>query len=347
MKKAFFSIFSVAAVMIAALTINSCTKQESNEQALNPANEQYQMTAEDKAVLNSILQFKDKITYIKEHPGFKNGELLEADSAVWLLEALFNATYGFSDEHYTKTKIDTTTFSIEVDENGYISLDDIYAKYNDIVNIVTVFHNNSGFENKGYILLDLKSVETDNGQMEIQLRSVTGDKNGNWEPFGEDDDWYYGYHEGDCEMIGTEDAADKIQLALMDTRPIYYPPPGYRYIYTDEEDVPLFGYEYSDESGELFIFLIEHENGIFENYETCLEQDEMNYYYNQEKTLIYDFLPAEMNKPNNWTFRECTLLGLNESHPNTGNPTIHHNNSLTYALRWLVPIGTIDPPIDL
>ena len=179
MKKSFLTIISVASVMIAAVTINSCTKQESNEQALNSQKSEIpQMTEEGEAVLNSILNFKEKIEYAKENPGYKSGELLEADSAVWLLEALFNATYGFSDEHYTKTKIDTTTFSIEVDENGYISLDDIYAKYNDIVNIVTVFYNNSGFENKGYILLDLKSVETDNGQMEIQLRSVTGDKVG-------------------------------------------------------------------------------------------------------------------------------------------------------------------------
>ena len=108
MKKVIFSIFAVAAVMTVAVTINSCTKQESSEQSFNSQQSEHpQMTEEDISIYNRIVNFKKKVDYIKENPGYKSGELLEVDSAVWLMEALFNYTYGCPDETYLRTKTDT------------------------------------------------------------------------------------------------------------------------------------------------------------------------------------------------------------------------------------------------
>ncbi|MEZ5198065.1 MAG: hypothetical protein R2764_17250 [Bacteroidales bacterium] len=103
------------------------------------------MSDEDIAIINKIVTFRNKVAYAKENPGYKSGETMTSDEAVWNLETLFNASYGFPDEQYGKTKTDTTILQISTDENGDVLLDDVVAKYDEIIAVVTQYYYNSGF----------------------------------------------------------------------------------------------------------------------------------------------------------------------------------------------------------
>jgi hypothetical protein len=354
MKKTILAISTVATFMMAAVCLDSCTKQENLEKGTD-AQQEVQLTDEDVAFANKLVQFRDKVAYMRENPGYKSGETMEANEAVLQLETLFNATYSFGDERYGKTKTDWTTLFLNVDNNGDVLLDDLVATYGEIIDIVTQYYYASGFQQKGFVLLDLDITETANNQLEIGLRSVTGEKSDPWGPFTDGDNWWYGGHKGDCEWQGEAvDAADKIQEAIMNNMPLVSPPPGYAFKYSDFEDIPLFGNEYQNEEGENLIFCIEKANGDFTWEDKCLhynveeEKNELNFHFNGERTVIYNILPADLQKPSNWVFRECAILGKKEAVPDDPDTqAVHHQNSLTYALRHLVPIGVVDPPIEL
>ncbi|MBC8487474.1 MAG: hypothetical protein H8D45_15700 [Bacteroidetes bacterium] len=342
---------TIAVIIGGAIVINSCTKHE-NESEIDFKDQTVELSEENQAFINRLVDFKEKIECLKQNPGYKNGEKIDATEAVKSMEDLFNVSHGFPDEHYGNTKTDAVTVQIAVDNNHEVLMDDVVVKYDEIKNIVTQFYYNSGFTEKGFLLLDLEKREIANNQLEISIRSVTGEKDEGWEPFGPDDNWWFGYQKGDCELNGDGDAAIKIQEALMNHKPLYYPPPGYRFGYSDYEQIPLFGHEYKDENGEYLIFYIENAAGNFTWEDKCLHlvgnENELNFHFNGEETVIYWLLPNDLNKPENWTFMECLIEGKEELNPHVNDiPCIHHNNDLTYALRYLIPIGIIEPPVEL
>jgi hypothetical protein len=341
----------VAMMATGAIFINSCSKQELNDRT-GVQKQEVNMSDEDIAIMNKIVAFRDKVAYAKENPGFKSGEVLSADDAVWNLETLFNVSYGFPDEQYGKTKTDTTILQISTDENGDVLLDDVVAKYDEIIAVVTQYYYNSGFSQKGFLLLDLEQGDLSNGQMEIEIRAVTGEKTEGWEPFCDDDNWWFCMHMGDCNYNNPGiDAADTIAGILMSHKPIVSPPPGYRFVYGPNELITLYGHEYMNENNEYLIFYIEREDGNFTWEDKCLhlvgEVNELNFHFWGEETVIYDILPQELNKPANWTFMECSIVGEFGNSFSTNYPCIRHKTTLTYAMRYLVPIGIISPPVEL
>lgn len=292
-----------------------------------------------------IATFRNKLAYHRDNPDFKSGEVMSAEEAIWNLETLFNVTYGFPDEQYGKTKTDQTIVVINVNNNDEVSIDDVTTTFEEIINIVTQYYYQCTFAQKGFLLLDLEKGETTEDQVEIGLRSVIGEKEGEWNPFGPADYWWYGYEVGTCnwDSAGT-DAAEKIQDAVNIYRPLVSPPPGYRFDYSDYQTVTKFGNEYQNELGEKLIFYKEDTNVPFTWEDQCLDPDEMNFHFYSERYVANNIVATELNK----TFMHCVLQGLLEPKPgNVEVQCIHHNNNLTYAIRHLIPIGSIDPPIEL
>ena len=338
----------IGALFMAVAVFYSCSKQEITDQPVT-GNGEVTMSEGDINFQNKLVRFRDKVEYIRENPDYKSGEVMDADSALLHIETLFNATYSFADEQYGRTNTKRTTVFIDVTSNDEVDMDNVVSTFDEIINIVTQFYYQCDFEQKGFILLDLEKGDVVGNQVEIYLRAVIGEKGGDWNPFGPDDDWWFAFGKGDCDWNdpGT-DAAEEIQEAINTNKPIVSPPPGYRFAYRSYEQITLFGHEYEDESGAKLMFYIEKENGIFTIHDKCLIPDEMNFHFNGEKEVIYTRVPVTLNKPSNWVFMECDLEGKVEPNPNAGDiPSIHHNNKLTYALRYLVAIVIIGPPIEL
>jgi hypothetical protein len=348
MKKVRF--ISVAAFVVALVTLSvldSCSKQDVARKDAT-GKQQIIMSTEDLIFQDNFVQFRDKVRYIHDNPSYKSGEVMDANEAIKQIESLFNATYGFPDKQYGKTKTNKTTVLIGMNDSEEVLLDDVVSTFDEIINIVTQFYYQCEFNQKGFLLLDLEKGETADGQVEIFLRSVIGEKESNWNPFGPDDYWWYGLYKGDCEWNNSgTDAAEKIEEAVNIYRPIVSPPPGYIFTYSAFEQVVLFGHEYESEIGEKLIFYKENESGTFTWEDKCLDPDEMNFHFYGEQEVIYTRLPIDLVKPSNWVFRVCNLLGKQEFNPTNGFPSIHHNNELTYALRHLAAIEIIGPPIEL
>jgi len=306
------------------------------------------MSTEDLIFQDNFVQFRDKVRYIHDNPGYKSCEVMDANEAIRQIESLFNATYGFPDEKYGKTKTNKTIVLIGVNDSEEVLLDDVVTTFDEIINIVTQFYYQCEFTQKGFLLLDLEKGETADGQVEIILRSVIGENEGDWNPFGTEDYWWYGDKAGDCQWnnAGT-DAAEKIQEAVNIYRPLVSPPPGYIFTYSAFEQIVLFGHEYENEMGEKLIFYKENESGSFTWEDKCLDPDEMNFHFYGEREVIYFRIPIYLNKPSNWVFMECDLDGNQKVNPSNEVICIHHNNSLTYALRHLAAIEIIGPPIEL
>lgn len=346
-KLSFITAIAILAMIAGAFIFNGCSKQELSEQLISD-NLETEMNDQDKKFQDALVQFRDKVNYIRENPDYKSDEIMNSDDAILHIETLFNATYSFSEDRYITTRTDKTTIQIDISSDDNVLLDDVVLTFDEIINIVTQYYHACDFNQKGFLLLDLERGEITNNQLEIYLRSVIGEKDGEWEPFGDNDYWWYGYLKGDCDWNnGGTDAAVKMMNAVNTNKPLVSPPPGYRFAYDTYEVIELFGHEYEDESGEKLIFYKDDELGSFSWDDKCLEPDEMNFHFDGEQEVIYTRLPYDLNKPSNWTFMECFLEGENEVNPYLNIPSIHHDNDLTYALRHLVAIGIIDPPIEL
>lgn len=346
--------FTAMAIIIMVVILNSCSKQELSDNTF-PGNYDAIMSEEDISIQNKIVAFRGKLDYYKENPEFKSGEVMTSEEAIWNLETMFNVSYGFPDEQYATTKADNAVIIIDIDDNGEVSLDDVVIKYDEIINLVTQLYNSSGFESKGFLLLDLESGETINGQLEIELKAITGDKSESWEPFTEGEDWWYGNDAGKCDgtpFSDTTDAAELIEIALNSNKPLIYPPPGYRFIYIPDDLITKVGNEYPnpdnpdplDNYTDYLIFYCSTDVGEITEIEECLEYDEMNFHFQGGEIIIYNILPEQLNKPSNWTFLNCNLEDIDD-YDDLGNFRIRHKIEFYYGYRYLLP--TVDPRLEL
>nr|NQU90717.1 hypothetical protein [Bacteroidota bacterium] len=325
---------TIIALIVGVIVMNSCKKQESEIVQVESS-----ITKADKVFVSKLVNFKQKVDYIKENPHFKSGETMEIDSVIWYLEALFNAVYAYPDEVYSRSVTDFTTLEVGLDASGFVSLNELSVKYDELYAVVREFYINSGIIDKGFVLLDLEINEIISDQAIISVRSVTGEKNSSsagFEFFGENDWWLYGNLWGDCDYLNTgTDAAEKIEAAIRETKPYIITPPGYYWVYSDVDTVHRIGNEYMDENGKYLMFYMMKENGNFMHDDKCLEPDEMNFHYNGEFQVIYEILEPELGK----RFMDCDLIGVIDT-DYSSNPRIRHDNWLTFATPHLMDSGT-------
>ena len=194
------SVLTIAAVFSSVLIINSCSKQEMNE---NAQNEQVNQNP-DFAIFNKIDNFRKKLEYIKEYPEYKAGEVLCTDSALWLMEGAMNLTYGFPDEQYIEFKTDSAFLTLVKNSSGDIDINEVSDKYLELIEQARSLYYGSGYENKGLFVLDLEKDVENNNEVIFKVTTVTGVKGTippppqQWEPFDVGEDWYYGEDEGGC-----------------------------------------------------------------------------------------------------------------------------------------------------
>jgi hypothetical protein len=352
-------ILSLIATALAAALIYSCSKElEKTNFTHEHENNELKMSNDDIAIMNKIIEFREKAALIRKNPDTLSGEPLSPEDAIWNIETFFNVTYGFPDNTYGKTKADTLMVYLPLNQYGKVMLSDIVEIYDEIVVKTSKVYHASDFANKGLLLVSITHGDTNNNLLELIIRIVTGELRGTppdppvqWQPFGVDDNWYYGYLYGDCNLnigYGDTDAAGQLQETLHLYKPIPIPIPGYRYVYVLDDPIHRFGHEYQNSAGEYLIFYIAKADGNFTADDKCLVTEEMNFHYFGQKEVIYHIIPQELNKPTNWIFMECELTGEEESHPEDPDlHCIHHQNELTYAYRYLVPIWDIGIQVEL
>ncbi|MCD4698323.1 MAG: hypothetical protein K8S16_19015 [Bacteroidales bacterium] len=356
-KNIILTIVSVAAFIIAAVTMNSCSKQDMDGQTQNrQTTEQPQMTTEDHQVYNSIMNFKKKVDYIKENPGYKSGETISIDSAQWYLDATFNFTYSFIFESFVGFHTDSVFFDVPVN-GGLLSLDDVGVAYFEMYDKHYEIYENIPGENKDLYISTTQIKDVSATSVTFKSTATFGERGAPPEeqPFVEGDNWMWGELAGLCPQSDPlEDAATKIAGATMLYRNLYMQDigDGWHAFYTDpshtvyafaenelwREENPLDNYH------DYLMFYAHKDNCpppppviTIEDF-MCIEWEDMNWYYFGMNDIIYTIIP---DNPEIWpdvqgkTFTDISMAGNKNSDIN-GIIDLYHEANITYRTRWII-----------
>lgn len=303
MKKVRF--ISVAAFVVAVVTLsifNSCSKQEVGDKVV--AGKQVILSDHDKMINNAIKTFRAKVNYIRENPGYKSGEVLEADSAVWYLEATINFSHAFPNDYYGQMQIDTSYITLTWNNDGKVDMNELALKYDQMKEAVSNAYYNSGFDEKGLVLVDLTEETFKSDEITVKVVTVTGEKTNSTPPdfgidgpFVEGDDWWYGENEGKCNQpVYSSDAAKELMIAMNE----FIPDPNGNYFFIHlfqiektggYPDVRRIGDpEPPNNVCDYYLYSASEAIGPVNDDILCLNYVEMNVYFNYLKYLLFTSL---------------------------------------------------------
>ena len=193
MKKLFLTIISAAAVIVAALTINSCTKQDDLNDSVSSVKPN-----KDYTIYNTLTSFTKIIEYYKENPQLKDENELEVDSCLWLMEGAINLTYGFPFEEYDGFVSSEDSLTLAKTLNGKISMVEVAIKYQELIEKARTMYYGSGINNKGLYLVNIEKSSENSDNVTFGIETITGSKGVDPFPFSQGDNWWYGEMGGGC-----------------------------------------------------------------------------------------------------------------------------------------------------
>ncbi len=330
-----FPTFLAAVLISSAAIFNACSKQDTPEQL--SFGEQPEMSSADQLILTKIKNFKQKMTYVHEHPAYKSGESMSMDSAKWYLDAVFNYSYAYTEESFDL--FNRGTFALTLTKtNGRIDFEDICEAFNKLKEqTLLIYYNTTGDEKELYVSNMEIASETDD---EVTL-SVTATIGANtdgtppefsqWKPFVEGDDWMYGEFLGNCNgnFQWYSDAAIEIDTAINKYRYKYIHDEGpgwYAYYTGPSADVEVT--VYFDQQNQILFrnpndatidndrdYLIHYQKKDIANnllIETCIPWEDMNFYYHGTRKVIYEIIQdnySVFGVSDGLTFYNCEMEG--------------------------------------
>ena len=343
-------------IMIAGamMAFYSCTK-ENQQQAMHQAStldDDHELTPTDIKVNKLITGFKDKVAHHLENPGLKSGESIAADSVLWFLEATINYAHAFPNEYYDEMETNELTLTVQVNGNGGVDMDELSLRYDEMKTEITTLYNNSTYEDKGLVLVDLIETSRTGDEIIFEIEAAIGNKgiDPGPGPFVEGDDWWYGEYKGHCyPHTNDSDAAQKLREAMntyiteQNAGMFFISPTNVFHkggdLRRDGDPDPLnniydyYMYSTSTENG-----TITNQNGVL-----CLSYYEMNVYYDQLKQLLYDKIP-ETEVPSGYKIEQIMwMLGDKEF----DGPYTHYFHRGKFKYGFPVPYFTGEGPEEL
>ncbi len=330
--------------------IYSCTKE--NEETTQTTEKEYTYTEEAKALVKQINTFNSSLE--KARKGEKDGTTMPVDLALENMELLINASHGFPFQEYCDRKVDTIKFQLPTDADGHVNMANIASAYDNMKDLVRDAYINSGYNDKGLIMVSLFIDDADKGSETVSAKAVTG-KTGQADTDLFTDCWFYGENMGLCAddiLYGLCDGGDTINSFILENNPIngmvFDPGPGH-YIHVLQDEMIFEGYEYQDSIGEYIMFFYPDEDDDgFTIPEMQLSAAQMNQYYDNEYELIYSIIPLDSN----YTFPQYCLIeseinGNQFYYSQTNRYNLRHQNVLTYAKRVWVPDNSVPAPTPI
>ena len=339
-------IIYLASILItgALITFYSCTKENNNnekQQASTLVGNGHELTPTDIKVNKLITGFRDKVAYHLENPGLKSGESISTDSALWFLEATINYAHAFPNVYYDEMEANELTLTVPVNGNGSVDMYELSLKYDEMKTDITTAYNNSGYDDKGLVLVDITGASQTNNEITLELEAVVGNKgiDPGPGPFVEGDDWWYGETLGDCYPHSYDtDAAHELQNAMnayitgQNSGKFFVGPTNIIHkggnLRRDGDPEPpnniydYYMYSTSTENG-----TITNENGVL-----CLSYYEMNIYYDLLKQLLYDKIPETEVPPGYKIEQIMWMLGDKESVNDDDDTHYYHRGLFKYGL---------------
>lgn len=281
MKKCNLLILAIIAVAI----IYSCKKEPFHN--ISMENHQQIYTAEELSVWKKLNDFNRLIKSSE-----KSGESVSADSAVWLMEALFNATET-SREPFDDFYTDSAFYTIPVDNEGNVSMDDVSEVYNIMVSDFQVRF--AAFPNtyKVIVLADLVNIENaKNGELQVGVNRGFGlNTLSLYEEFDSTDNWFYGNQLGKCNDTSTRGSDAGFELERRFNHPDiqYQIPHDSNHIVATSIDTQNVQYDMYPK----YMWDI-----LYPNVDTCITYDSLNYFLVMgHDSIIYNYESTGGKRP--------------------------------------------------
>lgn len=351
-----FLLFFISVITL-TLCFLSCKKDKLTEPPVDQGDEKFELFDDTKAnlIVQRIKRFDKQMKDVK-NGSYRDCQYINADSALWNVESLFNTTYSFPDKNYVEKKIHELSFDICVD-NGVLLMKEVNQLYDDIVASVKEVYANDGISsNKGLMSVFIEKGESRSGKLSVKVLAVTGRTDCHqvqyepvlFGPFDYDECWYYGEYGGSCsDPYILNDAAELIEDTI---NYIYgYKPEtknNHRNIYVNMSYITLNGDEYWDDAN----------NDYYVFYKTNCDKDELylngnelNKYYYNELRLIKEVIPNDPKYSSIFAEGAAFMeINIDGSQMQRGGDIIYnHQNYIFYGTSFLVADEEFGNPIDL
>jgi hypothetical protein len=182
------------------------------------------MTENAQLVYNKLLAFKQALNNPK-----KSTTSMQLDSAEWYAEAFYNVTLGYPDSLFGKFEVDTMYYSLPLDENLMVGISDLGLLLDNMENHLNSLLAQTGSEVAHMVVGDVV-VDFSGRSSEAEITVFTGLGFGAgrlYQPFADDDDWYYGNMLGRCDgqYQWESDAGEELEWRFNSPNPYYVPYP--------------------------------------------------------------------------------------------------------------------------
>ncbi len=325
------TIISLTLILAAGLLwLNGCKK----ETAVQQQNTTVTDNEANEAMLQHVLNFKQRMEYSYKHPEMRDGESFTAPDAVYELEALLNFNFCYTDIEVNKKRFVSTQITMPLDDMGKIGESKLAQLYYEAIidSIQARMLSITGFDNMKLLLVDLQQTGTaDNGDAIVSIGALVGNE-GN--VVLHNDSWWYGKLKGNCsfEYPGT-DAAKQLEVRVSNAK-IPEPPEGCRWWYNNVDTLLLNPLDYQIDSTPdnyedyaIYYASDDIEDGL--TFEVkCLSLVEMTFYENEYIEIATD-IEIQYSKD----FAACIIDGNNYSNNNV--IYIQHDYQIIIGLRFL------------
>lgn len=339
------ALLAVAAMITAVV---SCTK---NNESLSSGNELIEQNSVDsQTAVTRIIKFKKQLDSYRANPNMKTVETVCLDDAVWNIENLFNITYAMPDELFSEMVVFEFSLYLPLDTARRVTLIDLFNVYDQAVAEARMAYANDGFINKGFafMLVDIGELYGDSVRLDFIGKSgerTTSNMHPHDSamyggPFDTTDYWQYKAPWGKCDDPNSGSGADKeLQWRLQQHLATQFetPAPGYRAVYLNRILV-----DFNGRTAPTYAFYRINTEA------TCIDFNNMNYYFLREKLYITEVLP---NDPNGQVYGYVPIVISIEGKelPAEENEVrcITHCNEVTYTQRVVASVDDIGETQDL
>ncbi len=291
-KRTLISVAMLASVVAGLIIINACSKSDSidkDQVVLKKENVQFNnFSPADEDILPLIEAFNSTHKQFKQ--GYKSGEDIEMNEALWTLEAGINYEFRSNKDSITSFVYDSTFVVVgtTTGENGELMAngDDLMVAYGDLLS----FTNSELTENGETNYLFMADVEVIDVSGQTAMLKMTTAKGGNPSPWGcyvKDSDYWHpaidmGYCDGDSVGLGQgQDGSTRLNGLLNSQRCMAWACTGDLY-FTNIDTLELIFY-YPNQN---------NENCFWEgDDDDCLSPSDMNYWLDNGFYAIYGMKP--------------------------------------------------------
>ncbi|MCK9616481.1 MAG: hypothetical protein M0R21_01440 [Lentimicrobiaceae bacterium] len=344
-----YKIFKNILFAVVIFIIGSCSKNETIKHDTVDSN------ANANVVEQKILNF---ININNANKLLKNDQKISMEDAVFYIDGTLNYTYCYP-EHKLKYCIwDTTNIEIPYSIDNDVLMQDEVSAYNSAVSLVRNMYNKISDTTKTLLCVVVQNMGLDQNSRQIKLRLIAQIGIGKgvvYEPFGENDDWDFRRFTWNCDMTIVDiGGALKIEEAIHANKEVYLPCPNARIWYSSPEVYtplstclrnPFNPFDVVDNYCDYAIFYATSQVAAITDETKCLDDKEMNYYYNGTSKVIYDWQNNTLLNPLGKKFMNCLINGLE-----TTDGTIYkifHEVNATYGIRHVDCSGSIQYPISI